>query len=105
MFVTFSSLTAQVKICTAACEYEISKPAAVYRLQYSHLAEAAHLAAVCHDALAPSAGGSPAASLAEVVAKLSRAKVSILSKTVAELRHAHVSLLGYGEEADFLSFD
>ncbi len=65
----------QIKVSTKLGEYAMSKPVAAYKGLFQHLAETAEVAAVCHTALAASAGGSQEASLSEVVAKLSRAKV------------------------------
>ena len=48
-----------------------------------HLAEAAEVAAVCYAALAAPEGGASDASLSEVVAKLSRAKVRLLGRSAS----------------------
>lgn len=60
---------------TKAGQYSVSKPSAAYKSLSQHLAEAAEVAAVCYAALAASEGGASDASLSEIVAKLSRAKV------------------------------
>ncbi len=60
---------------TAKAVYTVAKAAPAYRAIFDHLSEAVAVTLHCFMALAPSSGGSPQASLAEVVAKLARAKV------------------------------
>lgn len=70
----FLHLCLQIQVATKAGKYAVSKPSTAYKSLFQHLAEASEVAAVCHAALVASSGGSPEASLSEVVAKLSRAK-------------------------------
>eukprot|EP00208_Stichococcus_sp_RCC1054_P002968 CAMPEP_0206144666 /NCGR_PEP_ID=MMETSP1473-20131121/24796_1 /ASSEMBLY_ACC=CAM_ASM_001109 /TAXON_ID=1461547 /ORGANISM="Stichococcus sp, Strain RCC1054" /LENGTH=292 /DNA_ID=CAMNT_0053540547 /DNA_START=75 /DNA_END=950 /DNA_ORIENTATION=+ len=73
--IDFSKDGAEIQVATKAGKYAVSKPSTAYKSLFQHLAEASEVAAVCHAALVASSGGSPEASLSEVVAKLSRAKV------------------------------
>jgi Cytosine specific DNA methyltransferase replication foci domain len=65
----------QVRVKTAAAEYACVRAAPGYKASFVHLAEQADIAFEVFQALSPSHGGSPQASLDEVVARLARSKV------------------------------
>jgi DNA (cytosine-5)-methyltransferase 1 len=66
---------AGVVVATAAATYTLSRPSAVYRKHFGHLAEQAALVLEVHHALSPAHGGTTAATLEEVIARLARTKV------------------------------
>lgn len=69
---------AQVVVQTPKARYACLKPAAAYRAVFGHLMEQADIAWQVCQALSPPLGGSPEATLDQVVAKLARTKVDLL---------------------------
>jgi hypothetical protein len=66
---------AGVVVTTAAASYTLIRPSTAYRKHFEHLAGQAALTMEVHRVLSPAHGGTTAATLEEVVARLARTKV------------------------------